>query len=417
MIRAARSAETSGGGPGCPACGGGDASRFYEVDGVPAHSVLLMETRETARGYPRGRVELRHCEGCGFVFNAAFDPALSEYSGRYEETQGFSPTFRGFHRRLARDLVDRWDLRGKHVLEIGCGKGEFLALLCETGGNTGVGFDPAFVPARNPVPDHLDVRFRRETYPPGRQGAREERPPDFVCCKMTLEHIPDVRRFLVDVRRSLVGADDPVVFFQVPEAGRIFRETAFWDVYYEHCSYFTRGSLVRLFDRCGFEVVDAWTDYGGQYLMTAAVPADAGGTAGPGPSRARGLQPRERPGDTVAPDVRRFAEAAQSAAAGWRDRIRAEREAGGSVCLWGAGSKAVSFLSAVGEDLVSTAVDINPHKQGTYLPGSGVEIVAPGELRRNPPTLVVVMNPVYLDEVAGDLREMGVSARVAHPGG
>jgi hypothetical protein len=113
----------------CPACGAtGSAGAFYSVRGAPVHSVLLLESREAAVNYPTGDIVLAFCPACGFVFNSAFDTALHEYSARYEATQAFSETFNTFNRRLARDLIDRFNLRGKQVLEIGCGQGEFLDL-------------------------------------------------------------------------------------------------------------------------------------------------------------------------------------------------------------------------------------------------------------------------------------------------
>jgi SAM-dependent methyltransferase len=171
----------------CPACGGVRLTPFYEMSGAPAHSVLLMPTREAALAYPRGDIHLALCEDCGFITNTAFDPSLHEYSERYEETQGFSPTFGAFHRALAQRLIDRYDLRHKTILEIGCGKGEFLTMLCQMGDNRGVGFDPAYIPERNAAADDR-ITFIRDFY--SEQYADYQ--ADFVVCKMTLEHIPDV---------------------------------------------------------------------------------------------------------------------------------------------------------------------------------------------------------------------------------
>ena len=56
-------------------------------------------------------------------------------------TQAVSPTFNAFHERLARDLIARFDLHGKRVVELGCGQGEFVTMLAEFGGNEGYGFD------------------------------------------------------------------------------------------------------------------------------------------------------------------------------------------------------------------------------------------------------------------------------------
>jgi SAM-dependent methyltransferase len=379
-----------------------------------------MDTREEAVTFPRGDIDLHHCPACAFVFNAAFDASLQRYSERYEETQGFSRTFRTFHRRLAERLIERWDVRRKRILEIGCGKGEFLALLCELGDNSGVGFDPAFVPERRPRARNADLRFYSEAYPPQSEAARAEPLPDFVCCKMTLEHIVDVRTFVAQVRGALRDGSGTVVFFQVPDAGRVFRDGAFCDVYYEHCSYFTSDSLVRLFETCGFEVAEAWTDYDAQYLMITAVSsarALGGATeAGDGSRRpdAEGADdpPVGREGRVadLAPVLRAFSERVTVEVAWWLDRIETEIRGGGTVCLWGGGSKAVSFLSAIDCDLVAFAVDINPHKAGTYLPGSGVEVLAPDDLARRAPTLVIAMNPVYLDEIAADMGARGVKA-------
>ena len=94
---------------------------FYEFEGVPVHSVLLLPTRGDAMDCPRGDIALGFCRACGFISNVAFDPSLHEYSSRYEATQAFSPTFNAFAHRLATRLIDQYDLHGKDVIEIGCG--------------------------------------------------------------------------------------------------------------------------------------------------------------------------------------------------------------------------------------------------------------------------------------------------------
>ncbi|MDH3784729.1 MAG: class I SAM-dependent methyltransferase, partial [Acidobacteriota bacterium] len=235
----------------CPACSEGTLESFFRVESAPGNSCLLMESAEEARAYPRGTIDLGFCSRCGFISNQAIDLSLTEYSGRYEETQGFSPTFRKFHERLARDLIERHDLRNKHVVEIGCGKGEFLHMLCAFGDNDGLGFDPSYIEGREQPIRGERVRFITE-YFSSDQSVDEA---DFVACKMTLEHIPECREFMSAIRHSVHGQPDTVVFIQVPEATRILTECAFEDIYYEHCSYFTPYSLRRLFDGLGFEVV------------------------------------------------------------------------------------------------------------------------------------------------------------------
>src|SRR5690348_3657223 len=68
----------------CKACGGGDLQMFYCVRDVPAHSCLMLSSREEALGFPRGDIELGFCRGCGFIGNVRFQPELNRYSAAYE---------------------------------------------------------------------------------------------------------------------------------------------------------------------------------------------------------------------------------------------------------------------------------------------------------------------------------------------
>ena len=120
----------------CPACGSTHGRAFYRVDSIPVHSVLLMDSREEARNYPRGELELWFCEDCGFVHNRRFDASGHEYSPKCEESQAFSGTFNRFASGLAKDYIERY--APKTTLEIGCGKGDFLVGLCEMSESKGV---------------------------------------------------------------------------------------------------------------------------------------------------------------------------------------------------------------------------------------------------------------------------------------
>jgi SAM-dependent methyltransferase len=365
----------------CPSCFGSACSFIYEVKRVPTNSCLLVDTREEALAFPTGEIALYVCGGCGFGFNARWEAGRTHYSERYEETQGFSPTFAAFDRDLASGIVDRRRLHGKRILEIGCGKGEFLALLCEIGGNEGVGYDPSFVPARRP--GHNRLRFVREFVDDGTEIIGF----DLLCCKMTLEHISEAGRFIGNVRHAIAHSPRAVFFIQVPNFDYILRERAHWDIYYEHCSYFTAASLCDLLERARFEILRTWTDYNDQYLMVEARPRRSGTTR-----RSNRLPLPE--------SVRDFNSAVTEHQARWRERFRTCKGQGLRTALWGSGSKAVSFLTSAGlGEEVDVVIDINPFRQGKYMPGSGHLIVSPETAASIQPDMVVVMNPVYVPEI------------------
>lgn len=380
----------------CPACGGRKAQIFFTLSGVPANSCLLIPTRLQALGCRRGDLMLAACPACGLVYNAAFNPQLTEYSRQYEETQGFSPTFSAFQEELAGRLMQRHRLEGRTVLEIGCGKGEFLARLCELGVGRGIGFDPAFIAERNcRAAGRLKViaDFYSEHY----AGIEA----DFICCKMTLEHVAEPAHLIRTIRSALGDRPDTAVFFQVPDASRILRDCTFEDVYYEHCNYFTPDSLSALFRRCGFRITSLETAYGGQYLLLEARPA------------AKGSLPRASANPPQLVWSRGFAAAWRRRTEVWRQRLADWRQQGKRAVLWGSGSKGVAFLTALGAaEAVVAAVDINPHRHGFHMAGSGLPIVSPEALRELAPEAVIVMNPIYRAEIGRDLQRLELEPEI-----
>jgi hypothetical protein len=385
--------------PMCPSCCGDQVGTFYEALSAPVNSVLLLSSREQALTFPTGDVRLAFCEACGFIYNTSFDRRLVEYSARCEETQGFSPLFRAWHEGLARRLIDRYSLRDKKIIEIGCGKGEFLALLCDLGNNRGIGFDPAYIPDRTPPVSANRIQFISDFYAENNSALEG----DFLCCKMTLEHIPDTAAFINMVGRSLRNSPNASVFFQVPDVLRVLEEEAFWDVYYEHCSYFSIGSLARLFRRAGFDVLDLGREYNDQYLtIEARVSKEAA------PPR-----PAENDLGNLRRIVQCFADRVPRRIAEWRDRLESYRKKGLRTVVWGAGSKGVTFLSTLNvPGAVDYVVDINPNMSSHYMARTGVEIATPSVLREYDPDVVIVMNPVYRQEIIAQLSTLGLRPAV-----
>ncbi len=377
----------------CPTCGSDRCFEFYSVSGVPTNSCLLISDQEQALKFPTGDIELSSCRECGFIFNSVWEPQRTIYSERYEETQGFSSTFNAFSRQLAEELVERHDLRGKDVLEIGCGKGEFLKLLCELGDNRGIGYDPSFVPERQSQ-SAASIRFVRELF----DEDTVEHAVDLICCKMTLEHIAEPQRFIRTVRRAASAERGTIVFFQIPDVRRILHETAFWDIYYEHCSYFAPSSLARVFRSSGFEVLRISTGYDDQYLMIEARAANGRiAEAIPPASEAAEI-------DAMLPRLVGFANAQNRIGEQWVRLLRAWAATGRRTVLWGSGSKAVAFLTTLRlRDDIELVVDVNPYRHGRFMPGTGQRIVAPSFLASYQPDVVVIMNPVYRREITQDL--------------
>jgi SAM-dependent methyltransferase len=384
----------------CPNCGSQGLSIFYTLEGIPVHSCLLMPTRDEAVHYPKGNLRLGFCSSCGFVANTDFDPSVQEYSTRYEETQGFSPTFNRFAHELAQRWVDRYDLHDKDVLEIGCGKGEFLVHLCELGPNRGIGVDPSYVPERLTHPAAARVKFIQDFY----SERYAHLTADFICCRHTLEHIAPTGAFLRMLRRAIGDRTNTIVCFELPDVVRILEEGAFWDLYYEHCSYFSPGSLARLFRASGFDVLELARAYADQYLLIGAKPVNTATAA---------RLPLEDDLRQLADAVAAFPEICVGQIGKWRRCLQDLVARNQRVVVWGSGSKGVAFLTTLGlTSEIAYVVDINPYKLGQFMPGTGHEIVAPKFLADYRPDAVIVMNPIYSREIRRHLDALGLTTQI-----
>ena len=384
----------------CPNCGHSELSIFYEVRNVPVHSCLMMPTQQEAIDFPCGDVVLGFCGNCGFITNVEFDSKWSAYAPNYEDQQSFSPTFNKFALDLASSLVEKYDLHDKHIVEIGCSKGDFLVLMCELGENRGVGIDPSAVVGRvkSPVVDRIE--FIQDYY----SQKYADRVGDFICCRHTLEHIYPTSEFVGTVRGSIGERFDTSVFFEIPDMGRVLRDLAFEDIYYEHCSYFTPGSLARLFRANNFEVTDVYLAYGEQYLLIEAKPVST-------PSET--ILPTEDSVAEIARDVKHFAANINAKLDTWKRDLLQWQAEGKRVVVWGSGSKCVAFLTTLDtKEQVQYIVDINPHRHGKFIPGVGQEIMSPEFLKEYQPDIVIVMNAIYCPEIQNMLDEMGVKTEL-----
>lgn len=427
----------------CTACGGDLIYRLLRFDAVPVHQNLLYATFEAARNCKTGTIDLCACEQCGFVFNSEFDSGLLDYSEDYENSQDKSGSFFSHMRSVADALVVRHSLQGKRVLEIGCGKGGFLDLIVRAANGVGKGFDPSYVNEYDEIPA---LSFVKDFFP-SRQAWWN---PDQIICRHVLEHIAQPREFVSMIRNAIpsgqllvqsstqgtvqsstqasmhswtqgamqsspqesmqsstqaVGLSNRAsvpastrplyVYFEVPSFDWICENRAFWDIFYEHCNYFTVSSISTLLQRCGFAIEQIATVFAGQYLSVDVVPAPEGAAV------------------DVAPPVlnyRTLASDFNSTMKGVRDQIHASIGVGKKIAIWGAAAKGTTFLNQLNltPDMVANVIDINPRKHGNYIAGTGQLICAPEFLLENIVDEIYVMNPNYEYEIRQQLVSMSL---------
>ena len=370
----------------CPLCANPSPRIFLERRNVPVHQNRACRSAEEALRFTRGDLLLAFCTECGFVFNTAFDPSSLSYSAAYENTQSRSPYFKQYLDELANSLLTKYELSDKVIIEVGCGKGDFLRLLCKDGRNRGIGFDPTYIGPE--TAEQGAVRFERAFY-----GAQQEQyAPDFVCCRHVIEHVQSPLEMLDAVRHAIGNQVSSAVYFETPALPWILDTLTFWDLFYEHCSYFAASSLAWAFERTGFQVLETRLGFEQQYLSIEAKPAPAGHTAG---------TPRRQATSLLWTKIQSFLAKLEERMQACEGKIEAFSKAGGCA-VWGAAAKGSTLVNAMDPQnrRIRFLIDINPAKQGKFVAGTGHAIVSPEHLQEPNGRVagILNMNPNYLEE-------------------
>jgi SAM-dependent methyltransferase len=382
----------------CPVCNSTDIRDCIEISSAPIHCNVLWHNRREALEATAGEVRLVYCTACGHLFNASFDPNLMGYDEVYENSLHFSPQFQRYAESLARRLISRYRLESKTVVEVGCGKGEFLSLLCNLGAGRGIGFDRSYDDS-NGNGKNGRLTFIKDFY----SDRYKNYQADLVCCRHVLEHIQRPGEFIVAIKNTITDSEKTSIFFEVPNGLATLQDMAIWDIIYEHCSYFTSHSLKRVFTRHGFEVLNLESAFGGQFLCLEAR-----------------IAPREPVDEAQKKDnlselgshVATFGERYRSKISEWRTRLKEMAARDCKAVVWGAGSKGVTFLNVLGvTEQIEFVVDLNPRKHGLHIARSGQRIVRPEFLREYRPEVVIIMNSIYDDEIKQTCKAMGLKAQ------
>jgi len=349
-----------------------NTSTLYRAAGIPAMQNKLFSTRAEALAAPSASLELCQ-DDTGLVFNRCFDPAVIAYNYSYQNDQGHSLQFQRHLDEVCGICCRYLTAKDSLIVDVGCGKGGFVELLREKGLNA-IGYDKAYQGSRPYIRKSF---FSIDSHERG----------DIITLRHVLEHIPSPWQFLDSI--AAANGYQGLLYVEVPDLEWILEHRAYFDLFHEHVNYFRAVDFLRRF---GDGVIFQSKSFGGQYLSVIINLESFRGLS-------QSLLLREsNSGLQVAFDKLCEHEAMSYAALAESHEI----------VLWGAAAKGVVFAAKLPEAIkhkLIYAIDINPSKQGHFMPLSGVEVLGPttGVARLNPFSLVVIMNPNYEEEIRESL--------------
>lgn len=328
---------------------------LYSQRNFPVLQNCVYETHKKATECATGNIRIVEDQNTGLVYNADFDPKKMVYDRNYNNEQGISRSFQSHLTQVAQIVKSK--LGSKDLVEIGCGKGLFLEMLVDLGIDI-IGMDPVY--------EGLNPRIIKSYFQPG-----ISKKANGIILRHVLEHISDPVGFLRQIANTNNGQG--LIYIEVPCFEWICRRRAWYDIFYEHVNYFRISDFERIFEG----LIESGHFFGGQYFY---ILADLKKLRNPVLNKDDKV---EFPQDF--------------------DRSRIDSAESHDSVIWGGASKGVifSFLKMRQGKTFRFAIDINPAKQGKYLPGSGLKVCSPEEGMKeiNPTDTIYVMNSNYMDEI------------------
>ena len=420
----------------CIACGHA-LSPLMTLDDMPASAQNIPAASELAEDHPLS-LTLCQCPSCGLV---QFDTEPVDYYRDVIRAGGGTRTMtRLRHEEYARLLtaMQEQHIRGRRIVEVGCGRGEFLRMwqnLAEDPEGAaalardqardplsgqpnaaplhlvGIEHKPALVEEANafaatsadaetPVTETAVAAQTASAAPAPAYRVYEgfatgdvrypEGPFDAFVQFNFLEHQPDPCDMLRNIGRNL--KPQALGLITVPSFEYILRYNGYYELLRDHIANYTEFTLQKLLQDCGFELLSM--DIVNRDTIEAIVrKAD--------PDE---LSELHYSGRLI--DVSALRDSYDRLSASVNAHIDHLSESHRTMAIWGASHQ--GFTLAATTKLggrVEYIIDSAPFKQGRFSPASHIPIVAPDYAVAHPVDEILIVAPGYTDEIAGIIRD------------
>jgi len=381
----------------CRSCGTPLEQVFVDLGMSPLANSLLTSDDLSA---PEAFYPLRAlaCSNCFLVQLEQYESPAAIFSN-YAYFSSYSTTWLDHAEHYAAYAVDRFDLGPESfVVEVASNDGYLLQYFMEKGIPV-LGIEPA----ANVAQAALDKNVPTEVQFFGREVAAQlalRRRADLLVANNVLAHVPDLDDFVGGI--AMLLAPHGTATLEFPHLLRLIEGEQFDTIYHEHLSYFSLLSVERVFARRGLVIndVEELPTHGGSLRIHV-------GHDGPGRPAVEELKHREREAGLY--DLATYESFGAKVRRAKRDILSFfidAKKADQRIVGYGAPAKGNTLLNytGVGRDFIDYTVDLNPHKQGCFLPGTRIPILAPEVLNRTKPDLVFVLPWNLSDEI---IEQMG----------
>lgn len=394
--------------PHCRFCGETLTHTFLDLGLSPLSNEYLRE-EDCQKGQFFYPLVVRVCPKC-FLTQADEFQTPEHIFRKYDYFSSYSTSWLEHCREYVEMIVPRLGLTERsHVLEIACNDG-YLLQYFQKFRIPVKGIDPAenvVVEARKKGIDVDCAFFQLDT---AQQMARHGERFDLIIGNNVLAHVPDIGGFVAGL--PVVLTETGTVTMEFPHLMQLIRHTQFDTIYHEHFSYLSLGTVSTIFRANGLKIYDVeqLPTHGGSLRIYAAHSEDESHPVTPRVTAL--LEEEHRFGLDDLAAYQNFAQRVAGIKLETLSLLSSLKREGKTIMAFGAAAKGNTFLNYCGlkRDMIDAVFDSSIHKQGLYLPGSLIPILAPEELARRKPDYLLILPWNLADEITaatGEIRSWG----------
>lgn len=331
-----------------------------------------------------GKILLRKNKLTGFIENRLFDHKKIKYDDNYQNDQSNSFQFKQHMFKMFKILKKNFP-KNSRLIEVGCGKGEFLSIIKKEKYFKYQGYDATYQGKDKNI-------FKRYISKNDRIQA------DVVVLRHVLEHIKEPHVFLKKMKKTFGNSN---IFIEVPNYNWIIKNNAFYDITYEHVNYFTKKSLALIFNNRYLSRGLCFNDQYQYFLGNLKNISSDFEKKYKNKNYWLDLDFYE-----LFPKIQNTLNKIASLSSKYK-----------KIYVWGAATKGCMFLvhcSNITElkKKIANAVDINKFKCNKFLPISNVKIIHKDKFIKQVDSkkdLLIISNQNYQNEIMHELREKSLN--------
>jgi len=345
------------------------------------------------------------CEQCYLVQVGAFVEPANVFRPDYSYFSSYSPSWLRHAQQYCELITERLDLNADSlVVEVASNDGYLLQYLVAKGIRV-LGVEPAGNVADaallKGVPS-LRSFFGSDT---ALGISQSHGLADLIIANNVLAHVPDLNDFVQGLRLEL--KPEGVITLEFPHLLKLIEGNQFDTIYHEHFSYFSFWTVERIFAHHGLTLFDVQElpTHGGSLRIYArhrnAKSARLAVTPAVLELRARELAQGVCELDFYAA----FAGQARETKRKLLEFLIEAKRAGKTVVGYGAPGKGNTLLNYCGirTDFIDYTVDLNPHKQGNFLPGTRIPVLEPRRILETQPDYLLILPWNLREEIMSEM--------------